>query len=164
MTKISRASFLQIKIIQSLAHQIWPTAFADILSREQIAYMLEWMYAPESLKKQIQNGHQFLLIEFENKYAGFCSFEHQKSVTKLHKIYLLPDIQGMGLGMRLLQEVINLAAIKNQQAIQLNVNRYNKAVSFYEKAGFKIIGVEDNPIGNGYFMNDFVMELKLREQ
>jgi ribosomal protein S18 acetylase RimI-like enzyme len=43
----------------------------------------------------------------------------------------------------------------------VNVNRHNKALHFYEKYGFKIIREEDIDIGEGYFMNDYVMELKL---
>jgi hypothetical protein len=41
------------------------------------------------------------------------------------------------------------------------VNRYNKAKDFYEKAGFKIIETVDIEIGNGFYMNDYVMELPL---
>jgi hypothetical protein len=41
------------------------------------------------------------------------------------------------------------------------VNRYNKAKGFYEKLGFKVIGKEDIDIGNGYLMNDYVMQLEI---
>ncbi len=161
MTRIIQASTAHIRAIHALAHRIWPLAFADILSKEQIAYMLGWMYAPESLRQQMQKGHQFLVMKEKGRYTGFCSFEHQDKFTKLHKIYLLPQVQGTGRGKTLLQEVINSAKNNNRQAIRLNVNRYNKAVDFYKRAGFGIIKEEDNAIGQGYFMNDFVMELKL---
>lgn len=161
MPEIIHASFPQIAAIHKLAHQIWPSAFAQILTSEQIEYMLNWMYSPKSLQKQMEKGHQFLLVGNNGKYVGYCSYEHKKRISKLHKIYLLPEAQGVGLGKTLLQEVIKIARIQNKQRLQLNVNRYNKAVTFYQKAGFKIIKEEDNTIGNGYFMNDYVMELKL---
>jgi ribosomal protein S18 acetylase RimI-like enzyme len=47
------------------------------------------------------------------------------------------------------------------KALQLNVNRNNKAIDFYKKHGFEIIREEDNDIGEGFFMNDFVMEKKI---
>ena len=43
--------------------------------------------------------------------------------------------------------------------LELNVNRYNKARFFYLKQGFIMIGEEDIEIGEGYFMNDYIMEL-----
>ena len=43
----------------------------------------------------------------------------------------------------------------------LNVNRHNESsIAFYEKIGFRKVYTEDNDIGNGYFMNDYVMEAK----
>jgi ribosomal protein S18 acetylase RimI-like enzyme len=42
--------------------------------------------------------------------------------------------------------------------LQLNVNRNNPAKIFYEKLGFAVLNEEDIDIGNGYFMNDYVMQ------
>jgi ribosomal protein S18 acetylase RimI-like enzyme len=53
---------------------------------------------------------------------------------------------------------------KNAKALQLQVNRFNKAKEFYEKLGFTVIKTADFDIGNGYFMNDYVMEKKLRTE
>ena len=50
---------------------------------------------------------------------------------------------------------------KNAKALQLQVNRYNKARNFYENLGFTVLYKADFDIGNGYFMNDYVMELSL---
>ena len=50
---------------------------------------------------------------------------------------------------------------KNATALQLNVNRINKARFFYERLGFSVTREEDTDIGHDYFMNDFVMEKPL---
>jgi len=60
----------------------------------------------------------------------------------------------------LLQKVCNHAKENGANTLQLQVNRNNIAVNFYKKHGFKIIAEEDFDIGNGYFMNDYVMELQ----
>jgi hypothetical protein len=39
----------------------------------------------------------------------------------------------------------------------LNVNRFNKAVSF-EKLGFEIVGKEDIELDHGYLMEDYKLE------
>jgi ribosomal protein S18 acetylase RimI-like enzyme len=56
-----------------------------------------------------------------------------------------------------------ITAIKQKGAtsLLLNVNRNNPTKGFYEKLGFTVIKEEDIDIGNGYFMNDYVMEKKV---
>ncbi len=150
----------ELPIIHQLAHAIWPTAFREILTPQQINYMLEWMYSLPALEQQMQAGYHFILYK-DKIHKGYCSYKHEEGYTLLSKIYILPEIQGKGAGKALLKEVIQRTLNKGQKTIQLNVNRYNTAVSFYKKMGFKITRQEDNDIGNGYFMNDYVMELKL---
>lgn len=58
----------------------------------------------------------------------------------------------------IIDHVINDISSKDAASLGLNVNRYNKAKGFYERLGFNVIGEENIPIGNGYFMNDYVME------
>jgi ribosomal protein S18 acetylase RimI-like enzyme len=53
--------------------------------------------------------------------------------------------------------------MNHPKTIRLTVNRQNfKSINFYFKLGFKIEKVADFDIGNGYFMNDFVMLWKAR--
>ena len=48
-------------------------------------------------------------------------------------------------------------------ALQLQVNRNNKAKNFYEKLGFVVIDFQEFDIGHGHVMDDYVMEKKLEE-
>ena len=79
-------------------------------------------------------------------------------VYHLNKIYLLNGQQGKNMGKKMLDYIIEEIKKSGAKALQLNVNRYNSAVHFYEKQGFKIIREEDIDIGEGFFMNDYVME------
>ena len=153
-----------INSIGFLAHQIWPVTYGNIIPPEQLSYMLQLMYSPASLKKQLQQQqHVFLLAELDGEPVGFASFSPitKTGVFKLHKIYVRTDIQGKGLGKALLAAVTDEVKARQAKALQLNVNRNNKAKKFYEKQGFAVIKEEDIDIGNGYFMNDYVMEKKL---
>lgn len=161
--KITEAAIADIPLIGRLAEEIWPEAFRSILSPEQIAYMLRWMYAPASLKEQMKEGHRFLLLSSGEDFLGYASWSAGPSmgVARLHKLYVLPGVQGRGGGSLLLEEVIRRARRQMHRSLRLNVNRFNRAIAFYEKKGFRITGEEDNDIGSGYFMNDYVMELAL---
>ncbi len=153
--------------IQSIAHQTWPHTFGNILSPEQIAYMLEMMYSLSSLREQVeQRGHVFLLAENEGVFMGFASYEcHYKkeATTKIHKIYVIPSGQGKGVGRRLISEIAGRAAESGDRLLQLNVNKHNPAIQFYEKLGFRKVSEECIPIGNGFVMDDVVMELDIKK-
>jgi ribosomal protein S18 acetylase RimI-like enzyme len=148
--------------IRSIALRTWPVAFAGILSGEQIEYMLAWLYSEASLHGQLHaQGHTFLLAKVGDAYAGFASCESNykdTGKTKLHKLYVLPEAQGHGVGRALVDAVTEIAVRHGNGALLLNVNRRNVAIRFYRRLGFEVIAEENIPIGNGFLMEDYVME------
>ncbi len=146
--------------IKSLAERTWPTTYGDIISVEQINYMLSKMYSNQKLHAQLQQGHLFLIASTLTEDVGFAGFSianAEESVYKLHKLYVLPNTQGSGLGKLLLNEVIAQVKKRGGKSLILNVNRNNSAFVFYKKQGFKIKETVDLDIGNGFFMNDYIM-------
>ena len=152
--------------IQMLAKKIWPDTYGHILSAEQIEYMLELMYSHESLEQQKSASHHiFLILDFDSHPSGFASYSISAAEKKgkLHKIYIDQQLQGKGLGKSLLEEVIRRVRSAGCAILQLDVNRRNKARSFYEKHGFKVTAEKDTDIGNGFVMMDYVMEKGIAE-
>lgn len=153
------ASEADIQQIRDVAFVTWPIAYGEILSKEQLDYMLGTLYSVEKLTKNMESGHRFWIIQDLGETVGFCAFEHgyKSGTTHLHKIYLLPRTQGKGFGKILLQLVVEKAIEHGDKMLSLNVNRFNKARFFYEKEGFYIDHEVDIEIGQGYLMEDFVM-------
>lgn len=155
----------ELILIQGIAHQTWPSTFAGLLSEAQIDYMLHWMYDLKMLESQLEKGHGFLVAEIEGEAIGFAGYEMNNlegPKAKLHKLYLLPSSQGKGVGKALLLDVTKRAREAGQKSLVLNVNKYNKkAIDFYLAMGFVTIRQEVNDIGQGYVMDDDVMELAL---
>lgn len=151
--------------IQAIAHETWYPTFGDILSKDQIKYMLEMMYSIDSITEQVaQKGHVFLLAKEGENCLGYAAYETNykgTNKTKVHKIYILPTAQGKGVGKSLFNEIEKIAKANGNDNLSLNVNRQNKAVDFYEKIGFEKIGIEDIDIGNGFLMEDFIMDKKI---
>lgn len=161
---ITKASIEDIPTIQSLIHSIWKPTYKHILSEAQMDYMLEMMYSTAVLEEQFKEGHVFLLIRNGEKPVGFAGYQNNykpDGTCKLHKIYVLPDMQGMQLGKKLFEAVKEQATQAGQKKLILNVNRFNKAAEFYKKLGMEIAEEVDVEIGNGYFMNDYVMSIDL---
>jgi ribosomal protein S18 acetylase RimI-like enzyme len=164
MIAILQATSKDIPIIQEIANKTWPITYGGILSKAQLDYMMDLMYSDESLLEQIKIKPLFFLAQEGDSFLGFTSCENNyqnNKVTRIHKIYILPEAQGKGVGKLLVDKVIALAKENQSKVISLNVNKFNNAVSFYQKAGFEIVSEEDIDIGSGYLMEDYKMELKV---
>jgi GNAT superfamily N-acetyltransferase len=163
MLSVTKATTADIPLIRQLTFAIWPQTYSQMISKEQIDYMLEMMYSPDVLQKQMEEeGCRFIIVYDEAEPVAFASYnEPEPALWKLNKIYILPSQQGKGTGKFIIHFIVDEIKEKAAKALQLQVNRQNKAKNFYERLGFKIIKTADFDIGNGYFMNDFVMELVL---
>jgi len=162
MLSIQKAGITDIPLIRRLAYEIWPSAYGNILSAGQLNYMLKLIYSEEALASQMTEGQQFYIAYHKDEAIGFAAVGPYGNATyKLHKIYLLPQIQGKGAGKQLLQYVIEIAKAGKVEWLVLNVNRNNPALHFYRKIGFEISEEADIDIGNGYYMNDYIMKLSI---
>jgi ribosomal protein S18 acetylase RimI-like enzyme len=159
--KMSVCNREQLSIIRDLAYTIWPSTYREILSSEQLDYMLHNFYSVDNLSNQMDSGQVFELLLEDKNVIGYLGYEFnckETGLLKIHKIYLLPETQGKGFGKFMIDEIVNIAKSNNQKGVFLNVNKYNKAKFFYEKLGFVISKEEVIDIGNDYVMDDYVME------
>lgn len=160
---IRKADETDIPVISTLAHVIWPDTYRSILSEAQLKYMLDLFYSHESLQKQFTEKQVFLIALMNAETVGFAAYSHgsKVGVYKIHKLYVHPLLHGKGIGKQLLDRIVHDIQPLNAATIQLNVNRNNRAIDFYKRYGFEIAGQEDIAIGEGYFMNDYVMEKEI---
>lgn len=158
---IRLATISDVPSIRAVAQATWPIAYNNIISPEQIAYMLEWMYNEQSLTAAIQATNQeFLVAVTDQQLIGFAGIEHHymlQPITRIHKLYVLPSVQGSGIGKQLLNAVAERALKHQSNQLHLNVNKENNAVLFYKKHGFEINESVELEIGNGFIMDDFIM-------
>ncbi len=165
MFKIRKATLEDIEMINRLAWIVFPHTYKEILSTEQMEYMMDWMYSPENLHKQMtEDGHIYYLAFEGDEPAGYLSIQPEGEHTyHLQKIYVLPSFQGKKLGKLLFEQAIKAIKELHPEPCQmrLNVNRQNKALTFYEKMGMKKVDEGDFHIGNGYYMNDYIMGLDI---
>ncbi|MGV3611275.1 MAG: GNAT family N-acetyltransferase [Fluviicola sp.] len=155
------ATLSDIPLIREVAETTWPISYRGIISPEQIRYMLDRMYNETKIGEAITDPKQeFWLAEEHGKTLGFCGIEHgysRQDITRIHKLYILPETQGSGLGRTLLDHAEKEAKENGNTKLHLNVNKQNKAVGFYQKHGFVIAYEEVLDIGKGYVMDDYVM-------
>ncbi len=151
--------------IREIAYQTWPEAYKNVITTEQIAYMLKMMYDNHPLEIQLQAGHIFIILKEDGKDMGFVAFEknyEDSGSTKIHKLYVLPECQGKGFGKKMIDKAISEINTENQKSLILNVNKKNPSLNFYEKIGFIKAREIVIDIGNGFLMDDYIMELAIR--
>ena len=166
--EIRRASNSDLATIHEMAEVVFRQTYRTILSPDQMDYMMEWMYSLPNLEKQVAQGHTYYIAWDGQEPQGYLSVRKDSvdsdgtEVWHLEKIYVMPSAQGTGLGYKLLETAKqhvrdNKSSLKAR--IKLNVNRNNPAVGFYKHQGLTILRQGDFPIGNGYYMNDYIMGL-----
>ena len=160
MIEIKTADKTNVLLIQQLAYTIWSVAYQDILSKDQLTYMLDRMHSLNALTKLVDNGHQFIIPYEDGVAKGYACFKTYNDKARIEKLYVLPDQHKKGIGKLLLNYIIQKVS-PQANIIDLNVNRNNKAIGFYKRVGFEIVKEVDIPIGEGYFMNDYVMRKSL---
>jgi N-acetylglutamate synthase-like GNAT family acetyltransferase len=157
-----KAVISDIPVIQQIAEKAWRPTYSHILSEDQTIYMLAMMYGTEVLMKQINSQIAFFLAVEADLVIGYFAMEiSEPSKMKLHKIYLDPDQKSKGAGTKIIEFIKDVAFKAGVRQIELNVNKFNSAVQFYEKIGFFRAKEMVLDIGNGYVMDDYVMQLNL---
>lgn len=127
--------------------------------------MLAQMYALDTMREEIRSrGIRYDLLLADDKPVGFASYgpEPEPGAVKLHKLYLLPEQHGRGLGSRLLQHVEREVRANGTRRLILSVNKRNiQAITAYKRNGFVIADSVVTDIGGGFVMDDYVMTKEL---
>ncbi|MBL0882064.1 MAG: GNAT family N-acetyltransferase [Chitinophagaceae bacterium] len=165
MIRIKAITHHDLSMIRQIAYTTWPNTFGSMLPPDQMGYMLNLIYNDESLIMQMACGQTFLLIEKENVAVGFCSYQINYPLSgqlMIHKLYLLPDAQGLSIGTKVLNHLGELAKLNNNSVLRLKVFYLNnKAIHFYLKNGFVKVGEETNLCNNYDPIIDIVMLKKI---
>ena len=153
--------------ITAIAKPVWHEHYTPIIGKVQVEYMLQNMYSTDALFKQYSEGQTFYFIIENETEIGFISIS-KKSEGQwfLHKFYIGIEYQNLRIGSKVIDEMLSLIKAgdtSNNIEIRLTVNRNNfKSINFYFKHGFTIVEVADFDIGNGFFMNDFIMKKTIK--
>lgn len=164
MLAVRRIAEEGIPTIRRIAAVAFPATYRDLLSPGQLDYMMEWMYSEESLRGQFRAGHVWFVVSADGEPCGYVSVERQGGrLFHLHKIYVLPRFQGIGAGALLFRSAVAYvrSVCPEPCRMELNVNRHNRALHFYERMGMRKLREGDFPIGGGYWMNDYIMGLEI---
>lgn len=163
MTEIIKIEEERLCVIKDLAHTIWPVVYQEMLSPEQLRFMLDNIYTLSALTEALHEGENFYIYQVEGKVIGFTSIKEKSEVMRLEKLYVLPENHHRGVGAALLSFVEQEARNRGFDIVELNVNRRNSACSFYLKKGFEIYQEIDIPYYS-FVLDDYIMRKRITVQ
>lgn len=156
-----------IPTLAALARKTWLAHYPGIISLEQIDYMLAQRYSPDGILASLPHSR------WDGAWAdsALLGFSHalpdrdppgSVDAWKLDKLYVDPAHQRMGIGAALLQAARQHAIDSGARLLRLRVNRHNTAaLAAYARYGFRTVREDVLDIGQGFVMDDYVMELPL---
>ena len=165
MFTIRKATSDDCKLINELANQVFPATYKEILSTEQLDYMMEWMYSPG--KPPAADGRRArILHRLQGRHSLRLSLCPARSGGPLHPAKnstSCPDSRVCTRGASSSARLSNTSNSSTQAPcrMELHVNRHNKAVKFYERMGMRKLREGDFEIGGGFYMNDYIMGLEI---
>lgn len=152
-----------VRRLAKVARIVWREANVSFCTPEQVEYMIERYQSFEAISGQLMHGYRYFLIEEGDVIMGYFGVQPQGERLFLSKFYILKEYRGRKLFSLGLQYMIDLCKELSLESIYLTVNRNNThAYEVYLTKGFKVIAEEDNPIGEGFEMNDYIMEYEIK--
>lgn len=161
--ELSRLAAADVEAVSSLARVVWQATYPALISQAQIDTMLAERYAPQRILEQLESAHDAWWVAREDgAVVAFAHAQAKPPDCKLDKLYVHPALQRRGIGNALLQTVTDWALEQKATRLWLQVNRGNTpAIRAYEKYGFRVVEARVFDIGDGFVMDDYVMEKML---
>ena len=169
MQHITKATPKDAKILAELAKASFIPAHGHSAPKKDIDNYLKTNFSEANFIKELENpDNHYYIIYHKNKIAGYSKitlntvneYIKPKNVTYMSRLYLLKEFYGLNLGKTLFDFNIEFSKQHNQSGIWLAVWVENdKAIKFYTKMGFKIVGAYDFRISETHTNPNHIMYL-----
>lgn len=157
---LNRVEQKDVPVLAALASEIWHQHFTPIIGLEQVEYMLDWFQDEEAMTRQLEEGMIYHMAYAGDEPIGYCACKYDGDRLFLSKLYVKIDFRGKGVGRKLFDKVCSFG--EGKRAVYLTVNKHNDdTIAIYKKMGFSVIDAVVSDIGNGFVMDDYIMELPL---
>ncbi len=149
--------------VQSIANQLLPKTYNDIMSTEEIDYLVDVIYSKDNINvSDKENDILYFVALDDNNLVGFVAlYRIGPNLYHLSKIFVKSLKQNQGIGTMLFKAILdyfNNKYVKNTNVIlELSLNCNNKTKNFYKSLGMVKVRDDDLDIGNGFILQQDVM-------
>lgn len=169
MHNITKATIKDAKVLAQLAKDSFLPAHGHSASKEDIDNYMSTNFSEANFVAEISNpDNHYYLISYKNKLAGYSKITlntpninlASENNTYMSRLYVLKEFYGLQLGKELFNFNIEFSKQHNQSGTWLAVWVENqRAINFYTKMGFKIVGSFDFKISETHYNPNHIMYL-----
>jgi diamine N-acetyltransferase len=170
MIKIEKADLAHLSLLADLAKTTLIESHAEGAPEDAIAGLIDRAFSDEALKTELLDpANIYHLLYHEGRAVGYSKIRYSAPhplisidpVTKLDKLFLLKAAYGLNLGKILFDFNVALSKRRRENGMWLFVWKENyRAVNFYQKNHFEIIGSHDYAYNDTYSRPNHLMLLK----
>ena len=150
----------ELEELAVVIHEIWREYYTPLIGAAQVEYMLDKFQSVDAMTRQItEEDYHYYGVLYDGELAGYYAAKPSgDDRVFLSKFYVAARFRGRGFGREMLNHLIDAARAAGANAIWLTVHKQNPTVDLYHKLGFTITEEIVADIGNGFVMDDYVME------
>lgn len=160
---IFQASEKDVPLLVSLASDIWKEHYTSLIGEAQVSYMIRKFQSEHIFHQQITSAeYTYYIICYDEKPVGYFGITPEDDCIFLSKLYVQKEYRRKGLAKEALKIITDTAQSLHLSKIRLTVNKRNaNSIQAYLHLGFIKTADIVTDIGNGFFMDDYIMEYSL---
>ncbi|MGV3540030.1 MAG: GNAT family N-acetyltransferase [Rufibacter sp.] len=153
MFTIVKATPAHLELLVALGQQTFLESHGHSAAQADIDFYLAEKYTPAAILEELREpANLYHLLYYQGKPAGFSKIVLNSghanialpAVTKLERIYILQEFYAVKAGQELFTFNLELSKANGQKGMWLFTWKENhRAIRFYQKNGFQIIGSYD---------------------
>ena len=150
--------------LAELAASIWREYWPAFLGTAQTEYMVEQFQSLPAIERDMrEHAYEYWFIHAadDDRVVGYTGGHVEPETNRffVSKIYLRAPERGRGFASATVRFYEDLCRTRGLSALYLTVNKHNDlAIRAYRAKGFQTIDAVETDIGNGFVMDDFIME------
>jgi len=150
----------ELEELVTVIAEIWREYYTPLIGAGQVEYMLEKFQSLEAVSRQIaEENYRYFGITCNGQLAGYYAVQSSGGDRVfLSKFYVAAMFRGRGLGRQMFEHLLAATRTGGAKTVWLMVHKYNPTIDLYRKLGFVITEEIVTDIGNGFVMDDYVME------
>lgn len=150
--------------LSQIADEIWHEYWPALIGEAQTDYMVEQFQSLDAIQRDMaNNGYEYWILHDGDteEVVGYTGGHEEPETNRffISKVYLFEEQRGKGYARQAVEFYDELCQDRNLKAMYLTVNKGNElAIRAYKGTGFEVIDAVVTQIGNGFVMDDYIME------
>ncbi|MDN0069677.1 GNAT family N-acetyltransferase [Collinsella ihumii] len=157
----------QTRALAELAGTIWREYWPAFLGHAQTEYMIEQFQSLSAITRDMaEHAYEYWFVRAADdcRIVGYTGGHVEPETNRffVSKIYLLAPERGKHFASAVISFYEDLCHERGLDAMYLTVNKGNElGIRAYTAKGFSTIDAVETDIGEGYIMDDYIMEKRV---